>query len=81
MSSIGIRNGLSTSRCGSGMYLSTASINARIDFAESSLPEPFGAMKSARQRFGDLTPSTTGRTLCTRRPRQVNSTSLLDSSR
>jgi len=42
----------------------------------SFTPEPLGAMKSARQRFGRVTPSTTGRTVCMRSPRQVVSTSL-----
>jgi hypothetical protein len=37
-------------------------------------------MKSARQRFGRRTPSTTGRSLCMRRPRQVISTWLRDAS-
>ena len=46
----------------------------------SAMPLDFGAMKSARQRLGRVTPSTTGRTLCMRRPRQVISTSLRVSS-
>ncbi len=38
MSSIGIANGLSISRGGSGMCLSTASINSKIDFSHFSSP-------------------------------------------
>ena len=38
MSSIGIANGLSTSRGGSGMFLSTASISSSIDFSHFSSP-------------------------------------------
>ena len=37
-SSIGIRNGLSTSRTGSGMYVSTASISSRIFGVHSASP-------------------------------------------
>jgi hypothetical protein len=37
-SSIGIRNGLSTSRTGSGMYVSTASMSSRIFGVHSGSP-------------------------------------------
>ena len=56
MSSIGIRNGLSMSRCGSGMYLSTASISARIGFAASSDPDPSSAFVAEPRTTGTSSP-------------------------
>ena len=58
MSSTGIRNGLSMSRCGIGMYLSTASISSRIGFAagSSGLPVPSRAFVAEPRITGTWSP-------------------------
>src|SRR6185437_7800499 len=54
MSSIGIANGLSTSRCGNGMFLSTASIKSRIDF--SHFASPSSAFSADPRITGSVSP-------------------------
>ena len=54
ISSIGIANGLSTSRTGSGMFLSTASINSSIDFSHFS--SPFSAPSAEPRITGIVSP-------------------------
>jgi len=54
-SSIGIRNGLSVSRSGCGMYSSTASISSRM--LSLHLGSPFIAGKAATRTIGQLSPS------------------------
>ena len=54
ISSIGIANGLSTSRTGCGMFLSTASINSSIDF--SHFASPFSAPSADPRITGIVSP-------------------------
>ena len=54
ISSIGIRKGLSTSRVGSGTFLSTASISSSIDF--SHLASPFSAPSALPRTTGTASP-------------------------
>ena len=53
-SSTGIKNGLSFSRFGVGIYVSTASINAKIFFCSAS--SPFKALTAAPRITGILSP-------------------------
>ena len=55
MSSIGIRNGLSTSRTGVGMYVSRAFINSSIFFDHST--SPFKALLAEPRITGTPFPS------------------------
>jgi len=54
ISSIGIRNGLSSSRCGCGTYLSTAAINSSICF--SHFASPFSAPSAEIRTTGTSSP-------------------------
>src|SRR5713226_6449220 len=54
MSSIGMANGLSTSRCGNGTFLSTASISSSTDF--SHWGSPSSAFSADPRTTGTLSP-------------------------
>jgi hypothetical protein len=54
ISSIGIANGLSMSRTGCGMCLSTASINSKIDF--SHFASPSRAFSAEPRTTGSVSP-------------------------
>ncbi len=56
-SSTGIRNGLSRSRCGSGMYVSRASSSSKMHFASALSASPLSSALSALPRMiGVLSP-------------------------